>query len=104
VNRQVVARLEVGLSAEPDLKTVQALAGALGVSVAVLLGEVVPADLDALLAAYEASDEGKRLPLRPEERAWLLARSPLMWTGLPPTPATVAVLVRAIRTGDIPME
>lgn len=104
IARTVIARIESGQSQEPDLRTVQALARALGVSASALLGEEEAVDTVDLVRRYEASDEGRRLPLREEERAWLLSRSPMLWTGLPPTPATVAVLVRALRTGDIPLE
>lgn len=96
VSRVTIWQIE-NKQVEPDLSTVTALAGGLGVSLAEMLQEQqAEIAIDPIIEAFERSDFAKMLrpPLSDEERDWLRSLSSIVWTGLPPaTPEGILHLV-----------
>lgn len=109
LDRSVIARLESGMRSGATLDTIEALARALGVTAAELVGPGEPdaaergvAEIQPLIDRFEAQERGPapRVRATPEEIAWLRSRPWVFWRDMPPTLDTLEYLVQAYRSRD----
>lgn len=111
-----VSRLESGSHASGRWSTIEAIASALGVDAAELTGETMPTAAPApaatapavgrigigeILPAYISSEWFIRDAPTPDEMRWLAGLGMITWTGAPPQPGTIHVLLEERRKGRI---
>lgn len=102
VHFTTIANLERGTQEGADLKTVERLAKALGVSVADLAETSGVAAIEPLIQAFLQSDWGRVTKAEDDELDWLRALPGIFWRGIRPEPEALHLIIMAHRKGRPP--
>lgn len=98
ISRSAIARAELG-GVMPDLSTLGALCGPLGVSlVEILTPYLAEGPIEPHVIAFLESPWRAALAPTEEEIHWLRSASTLMWSGTSPSPDTIAQFLMLRRT------
>lgn len=100
VNRVTIGELEVGIRDNPEVRTVEALAQALGVRPSELIDPpVTMTPVEPLLREFIESPHAKVLdpPLSEDEITWLRGLPGVVWIDLPPSLESFRLLIEAHR-------